>query len=230
MKVIVLLSGGLDSTTIMRIAQDKGYEIYALTFDYGQKHAVEIEAAKTICKKYGIMNHTIAKIDIKAIGGSALTDETLQIRKDGLILKHDPSEENIPLSYVPARNTIFLSYALGYAEVIGASKIFIGVNAVDYSGYPDCRPEYIEKFNELAKIATAKGVKSELCINIEAPLLHMSKAAIIAEGQRLGIEYGDTISCYDPDKTGAACGHCDACILRLNGFKANYMKDSSRYQ
>lgn len=228
MKAIVLLSGGLDSTTIMRIAQDKGYEIYPLTFDYGQKHSVEIEAAKTICRKYGILNHTIAKFD--PIGGSALTDNKLHLKKDGIVPQYDSAKENIPLSYVPARNTIFLSYALGYAEVVGASKIFIGINAVDYSGYPDCRPEYLQKFNELAKIATAKGVKDELIIEVEAPLLHMTKAKIIAEGIRLGVEYGDTISCYDPNKYGAACGQCDACILRLNGFRANDMRDSAQYQ
>lgn len=230
MKAVVLLSGGLDSTTMIRIAQEKGYEIYALTFNYGQKHSFEIEAAKTICKKYGIIHHSIANIDIKAIGGSALTDDTLQVKKDGNVPKYDPSQENIPLSYVPARNTIFLSYALGFAEVIGASKIFIGINAIDYSGYPDCRPEYLERFNDLARIATAAGVKGELTIEVEAPLLHMTKAEIIAEGTRLGVDYRDTVSCYDPDKNGSACGKCDACLLRLNGFKANGMRDSAQYQ
>lgn len=230
MKTIVLLSGGLDSTTILRIGQDKGYEVYPLTFNYGQKHLIEIEAAKTICKKYGIMNHCVANIDIKAIGGSALTDDALHIKKDGKVLKYDPAKENIPLSYVPARNTIFLSYALGYAEVIGASKIFIGINAIDYSGYPDCRPEYLQKFNELAKLATATAVKGEMTIQVEAPLLHMTKAEIIAEGLRLGVDYSDTLSCYDPDKNGSACGKCDACLLRLNGFKANGIKDSAQYQ
>ena len=230
MKAIVLLSGGLDSTTMVRIAQDKGYEVYALTFNYGQKHSIEIEAAKTICKKHGIQNHCIANIDIKAIGGSALTDDKLEVNKNGQVLQYDPTKENIPLSYVPARNTIFLSYALGYAEVIGASKILIGVNVIDYSGYPDCRPEYLKKFNELAKIATAAAVKGELAIEVEAPLLHMTKAEIIAEGTRLGVDYTDTLSCYDPDKNGSACGKCDACLLRLNGFKANGMKDSAQYQ
>ncbi len=230
MKSIVLLSGGLDSTTMVRIAQDKGYEVYALTFNYGQKHSIEIESAKTICKKYGIKNHCIANIDIKAIGGSALTDDKLQVNKGRQVLQYDPTKENIPLSYVPARNTIFLSYALGYAEVIGASKILIGVNAIDYSGYPDCRPEYLQKFNELAKIATAAAVKGELAIEIEAPLLNMNKAEIIAEGTRLGVDYSATLSCYDPDRNGSACGKCDACLLRLNGFKANGMKDSAQYQ
>jgi 7-cyano-7-deazaguanine synthase len=230
MKVIILLSGGLDSTTMVRIAQEKGYEIYALTFDYGQKHSVEIEAAKKVCRKYGILKHTIAMIDIKAIRGSALTDNALQVKKNGEVHQYDPAKENIPLTYVPARNTIFLSYALGYAEVVGASKILIGINAIDYSGYPDCRPEYLKKFNEMARIATAVGVKNAGTIEVEAPLLNMTKAEIIAEGIRLGVEYRDTVSCYDPDKNGAACGQCDACILRLNGFKVNDMRDSAQYQ
>jgi 7-cyano-7-deazaguanine synthase len=229
MKAIVLLSGGLDSTTLLRIVQERGYKIYALTFNYGQKHSIEIDAAKTICKKYGINNHCIANIDIGAIGGSALTDDKLKVKKDGIVKSFDKDKENIPLSYVPARNTIFLSYALGYGEVVSASKIFIGINAIDYSGYPDCRPQYLEKFNEMARVATAASVKGELTIEVEAPLLNMSKAEIIAEGIRLGLDYKDTISCYDP-KDGAACGKCDACTLRLDGFKANNIADSALYQ
>jgi 7-cyano-7-deazaguanine synthase len=223
MRAIVLLSGGLDSTTILRIAQEKGYEIYALTFNYGQKHLTEIEAAKAICEKYGVKNHCIANIDMKAIGGSALTDDALSIKKDCSV------SQEIPLTYVPARNTIFLSYALGYAEVVKASKIFIGINAIDYSGYPDCRPEYLEKFNALAKIATAVGVKDELCIEVEAPLIKMSKADIIKEGLKLGIDYRYTISCYDVSEEGIACGKCDACTLRLQGFKNNKIQDPIKY-
>lgn len=223
MRAVVLLSGGLDSTTTLRIAQEKCYEIYALTFNYGQKHLIEIAAAKAICEKYSVANHHVANIDLSGMGGSALTDETLAVKKDSF------SSKEIPLTYVPARNTIFLSYALGYAEVLKASKIFIGINSLDYSGYPDCRPEYLKKFNELAKVATAVGVKGELSIEVEAPLLHMSKAEIITEGLRLGINYKDTISCYDPSETGIACGKCDACILRLEGFRNNNLQDPAKY-
>ena len=227
MKAIVLLSGGLDSTTMLRIVQEMKYEVHAITFSYGQRHSVEIDAAKKVAQKYGIQNHRIVNIDL--FGGSALTDNSLELNKSGKINAYDPEKENIPLSYVPARNTIFLSYALGFAEVIGAQKIFIGINAIDYSGYPDCRPEYLKKFNELAKLATAVGVKNELEIQVEAPLMNLSKAQIIATGMKLGVDYGDTISCYDPDKNGVACGKCDACTLRLEGFAANDMNDSARY-
>jgi 7-cyano-7-deazaguanine synthase len=227
MKAIVLLSGGLDSTTMLRIVQEMKYEVHAITFSYGQRHSVEIDAAKKVAQKYGIQNHRIVNIDL--FGGSALTDNSLELNKSCKINAYDPEKENIPLSYVPARNTIFLSYALGFAEVIGAQKIFIGINAIDYSGYPDCRPEYLKKFNELAKLATAVGVKNELEIQVEAPLMNLSKAQIIATGMKLGVDYGDTISCYDPDKNGVACGKCDACTLRLEGFAANDMNDSARY-
>lgn len=227
MKAIVLLSGGLDSTTMLRMVQEIGYEIHAITFSYGQRHSVEIDAAAKIAQKYGVQNHRIVNIDL--FGGSALTDDSIELNKSGKIGVYDPEKENIPLSYVPARNTIFLSYALGFAEVIGAQKIFIGINAIDYSGYPDCRPEYLKKFNELAKLATAAGVKHELEIQVEAPLLHLSKSEIISNGIRLGVDYGDTISCYDPDENGVACGKCDACTLRLEGFAVNKMIDNARY-
>jgi 7-cyano-7-deazaguanine synthase len=227
MKAIVLLSGGLDSTTMLRIVQEMNYEVHAITFSYGQRHSVEIDAAKRVAQKHGVQNHRIVNIDL--FGGSALTDNSIELNKSGKINAYNPDKENIPLSYVPARNTIFLSYALGLAEVIGAQKIFIGINAIDYSGYPDCRLEYLKKFNELAKLATAVGVKNELEIQVEAPLMNLSKAQIIANGIRLGVDYGDTISCYDPDEDGVACGKCDACTLRLEGFAANNMNDSARY-
>jgi 7-cyano-7-deazaguanine synthase len=227
MKAIVLLSGGLDSTTMLRIVQEMKYEVHAITFSYGQRHSVEIDAAKKVAQKYGIQNHRIVNIDL--FGGSALTDNSFELNKSGKINAYDHEKENIPLSYVPARNTIFLSYALGFAEVIGAQKIFIGINAIDYSGYPDCRPEYLKKFNELAKLATAVGVKNEFEIEVAAPLMNLSKAQIIATGIKLGVDYGDTISCYDPDENGVACGKCDACTLRLEGFAANKMIDNARY-
>jgi 7-cyano-7-deazaguanine synthase len=227
MKAIVLLSGGLDSTTMLRIVQEMKYEVHAITFSYGQRHSVEIDAAKKVAQKYGIQNHRIVNIDL--FGGSALTDNSFELNKSGKINAYDHEKENIPLSYVPARNTIFLSYALGFAEVIGAQKIFIGINAIDYSGYPDCRPEYLKKFNELAKLATAVGVKNEFEIEVAAPLMNLSKAQIIATGIKLGVDYGDTISCYDPDENGVACGKCDACTLRLEGFAVNKMIDNARY-
>lgn len=230
MRGIVLLSGGLDSTTMLRIVQEQKYEVYALTFNYGQKHSIEIEKAKNIAKRYNVSDHKIIDIDIKSIGGSALTDDTLQLQKNSKSLPINHLNNNIPLSYVPARNTIFLSYALGYAEVIKASRIFIGINAIDYSGYPDCRPEYLKQFNILAKLATAASVKNELQIEVEAPLLYMSKAEIINQGLKLRVDYNDTMSCYEPSANGHACGKCDACILRLNGFAENNMYDPAKYQ
>lgn len=229
MKGVVLLSGGLDSTTMLKIVQEQNYEVYALTFDYGQRHAIEIEAAKRVAQMCNVSHHKIIRLNMNEIGGSSLTDSQLEVTKNGKVGTYDVNKENIPLSYVPARNTIFLSYALGYAEVIKASRIFIGINAIDYSGYPDCRPEYLEQFNKLAKLATATGVKNELIIQIEAPLLHMSKAQIISEGMRLGVDYSQTISCYDPSPEGSACGKCDACTLRLEGFSQNNLKDTTQY-
>lgn len=224
-----MLSGGLDSTTMLRIVQESGYEVQAITFSYGQRHAVEIEAAKKVARKYGVKEHKVVQIDLRVFGGSALTDDSIELSKTGKLGAYDPLKENIPLSYVPARNTIFLSYALGFAEVIRAEKIFIGVNAIDYSGYPDCRPDYIKKFNELAKLATAASVKHEFVIQVETPLLHLSKAEIIAKGIEVGVDYSDTISCYDPDDRGIACGKCDACTLRLEGFASNNVSDGARY-
>ncbi len=230
MKAVVLFSGGLDSTTMLRMVQELGYEVHAMTFSYGQRHSSEITAAKNIAKKYGIKDHRIINIDLKVFGGSALTDDTIKLNKNGLSDVYDPHKENIPLSYVPARNTIFLSYALGFAEVIKAQKIFIGANAIDYSGYPDCRPQYFEAFNKMAIIATAVGVKNELVIQVETPLLFLKKSEIIATGLSLGIDYSDTVSCYDADADGVACGVCDACFLRLEGFAANNTKDNAKYK
>ncbi len=230
MKAVVLLSGGLDSTTMLRMVQELRYEIYAMTFSYGQRNSSEIIAAKNIVKKYGIKDHRIVNIDLKAFGGSALTDDTIILNKNGVIDAYDPIKENIPLSYVPARNTIFLSYALGFAEVIKAQKIFIGANAIDYSGYPDCRPQYFEAFNKMAMIATASAVTNELVIQVETPLLFLKKSEIIANGLRLGVDYGDTVSCYDADDDGVACGVCDACFLRLAGFAANNIQDHAKYR
>jgi 7-cyano-7-deazaguanine synthase len=230
MKAIVLLSGGLDSTTMLRMVQELGYEIYAITFSYGQRHSSEIIAAKNIVKKYGIKDHRIIDIDLRVFGGSALTDETINLNTNGVVDAYDPAKENIPLSYVPARNTIFLSYALGFAEVIKAQKIFIGANAIDYSGYPDCRPQYFESFNRMAMIATASAVTNELVIQVETPLLFLKKSEIIANGLRLGVDYSDTISCYDAGDDGVACGVCDACFLRLAGFAENNIEDNAKYK
>lgn len=226
-KAIILLSGGLDSTTTLAIAKDLGFETYALSFSYGQRHEVELESAKNIAHKFGAKEHKIAKIDLRIFGNSALTSE-IKVPKD-----RDISDvSNIPSTYVPARNTIFLSYALAYAEVIGAFDIFIGVNAVDYSGYPDCRPEFIETFEKLAKLATAAGVENKQELKIQTPLILLSKKEIIEKGIGLGVDYSQTHSCYDPiEKDGnvIACGHCDSCKLRLDGFDAAGIADPLNY-
>jgi len=225
-KAVVLLSGGLDSTTTLAIAINQGYEPYALTFRYGQRHELEIEAAKRIANTCGVSEHVIAEIDLRVFGGSALTSEMD-------VPKGRPFEEmadGIPITYVPARNTIFLSFALAWAEVLGSSDIFIGVNALDYSGYPDCRPEYIEAYQKMASLGTKAGIEGGQELKIHTPLIHLSKAEIISRGLELGVDYSVTLTCYDPSIEGLACGDCDACLLRLKGFNENGRADPARYQ
>jgi 7-cyano-7-deazaguanine synthase len=213
-KAVVLSSGGLDSTTVTAVARAEGYEIYSLSFRYGQRHALELEAARRVAKAFGVRRHLVIDIDLTPIGGSALTDniEVPKGRSEGEM------QREIPVTYVPARNTIFLSCALAWAEVLGASDIFIGVNAVDYSGYPDCRPEYIEAFERMANLATKAGVEGKTRMKIRAPLIRMTKGEIIKKGIELGVDYGMTYSCYDPLQEGQACGQCDSCLLRKKGF------------
>jgi len=225
-KAIVLLSGGLDSTTVLAIAKNLGYETYALSFSYGQRHEIELKSAEIIAKKFGVKEHKTAKIDLRIFGNSSLTSE-IEVPKD-----QDLSQKNIPSTYVPARNTIFLSYALAYAEVTGAFDIFIGVNAVDYSGYPDCRPDFINAFENLANLATAVGSENKGNFKIHTPLISMSKKEIIENGIALGVDYSLTHSCYDPilkDDEVIACGHCDSCRLRLDGFEAAGEQDPIIY-
>lgn len=221
MKAVVLLSGGLDSTTCLAIAKAKGFDCYALSFDYGQKHNSELIAAQKIAKYFGVVQHEIIKLSLGRFGGSALTDSSIAIP--------DYSGKNsIPLTYVPARNTIFLSIALGWAEVINAETIFIGASSVDYSGYPDCRPEYLQAFQQLANLAIKTAVEGKQ-IKIEAPLINLSKAETIELGRSLGVDYAMTISCYRSTDEGFACGHCDSCILRKKGFAAAMLKDPTQY-
>ena len=220
-KAVVLVSGGLDSATTLAIAQEQGYACYALSFDYGQRHRSELDAARKVTKAAGVVEHKIIILNLDDIGGSALTDTTIAVPQQ--------PTEGIPVTYVPARNTVFLALALGWAEVLGAEAIFIGVNAVDYSGYPDCRPEFIEAFAKLARLATKAGVEGKP-IQIETPLIHLSKAEIIQQGLRLGVDYANTISCYDPDAEGRACGRCDSCRLRAAGFEAAGVPDPTHYQ
>ena len=220
-KALILLSGGLDSITALAIAKEQGYDCYALSLDYGQRHSAELQAATKLAKAAGVKEHKIIPLAMDAIGGSALTDASIDVP--------DHPGDGIPVTYVPARNTVFLALALGWAEVLGARDIFIGVNAVDYSGYPDCRPEFIEAFERLANLATRAGVEGEP-VTIHAPLIDMSKADIIREGTRLGVDYAATVSCYAADDNGAACGVCDACRLRAAGFKEAGIEDPTRYQ
>ena len=218
---VVLLSGGLDSATCLAICKDHGFVPYAISFRYGQRHAIELKQAAIIANQAGVVKHVTINIDLGAIGGSALTDTNL------LVPKHELASEigtEIPLTYVPARNTVFLSYALGWAEVLGALDIFIGVNALDYSGYPDCRPEYIAAFEKMANLATKAGVEGRT-LKIHTPLIDMTKAEIIRLGLSLGVDYAQTFSCYDPDEMGTPCGHCDSCLLRQRGFEQNNMSD-----
>ncbi len=222
---VVLLSGGLDSTTVLAIAKSHDYDLYALSFSYGQRHAVELESAGRVAAAQGVRRHVIAGIDLRVFGGSSLTS-------DIAVPKHDAAEElsdEIPSTYVPARNTIFLSFALAYAETVGAQDIFIGVNALDYSGYPDCRPEYIAAFQNMANLATKAGVEGQQ-LTIHTPLITLTKAEIIATGLALGVDYGLTSSCYDPDGSGNPCGHCDSCLLRLKGFAEAGHTDPLTYQ
>ncbi len=224
-KAIILLSGGLDSATTLAIAQSQGFDCYALSFRYGQRHTVELNAACRIATTVKVKEHRIIDIDLAAFGGSALTDKELDVPKD----RPDLSS-GIPITYVPARNTIFLSYALAYAEVIGAFDIFIGVNALDYSGYPDCRPEYIAAFEAMANLATAAAVTGKGRCQIHTPIISMTKAQIITIGVKLGVDYSLTHSCYDPDEIGRPCGRCDSCQLRLKGFAEAGLRDPLAYQ
>ncbi len=222
-KAVVLLSGGLDSATVLAMAKGKNFDCYTIGFDYGQKHNSELLAAQRIAKLLGDYSHKIVRLDLGTIGGSALTSDAIDVPIEGIL------EGGIPVTYVPARNTIFLSIALGYGEVVGATHLFIGVNAVDYSGYPDCRPEFIEQFERLANIATAAVDGGKKWI-VEAPLINMSKSDIIKTGTALGLDYGLTISCYQADSVGGACGACDACRLRRKGFLDAGLDDPTKYQ
>jgi 7-cyano-7-deazaguanine synthase len=225
-KAVVLLSGGLDSATVLAIARSQGYELYALSFSYGQRHIQELEAAKRVAASIGVANHRIAQIDLRIFGGSALTGD-IAVPKGRAM---EEMSHGIPVTYVPARNTIFLSFALAWAEVLGSSDIFIGVNALDYSGYPDCRPEFIQSFEKMANLATKAGVEGRQALRIHTPLIALSKAQIIAKGIELGVDYGLTSSCYDPSPAGEPCGQCDSCLLRQKGFRENGIADPLRYR
>jgi 7-cyano-7-deazaguanine synthase len=222
---VLLLSGGLDSTTLLAVAQRDGFDVHAMTFRYGQRHASEIDAARRVAARFGVRDHVVADIDLRTFGGSALTSDAIDVPRD-----RDVGEAGVPVTYVPARNTIFLAFALAWAEVLGAADIFIGVNALDYSGYPDCRPAFIDAFERMANLATRAGAEGTLQTRIRAPLIDLTKAEIIRLGVSLGVDYSVTQSCYDPDPSGTACGHCDACQLRLKGFAEAGMQDPARYR
>lgn len=225
-KAVVLLSGGLDSATVAAIARADGYDVHALSFRYGQRHAAELQAAEQVAAAVGVVDHKVVPIDLRAFGGSALTaDIDVPKGRDA-----DAMATGIPITYVPARNTIFLSFALAWAEVLECSDVFIGVNALDYSGYPDCRPEYIEAFQTMARLATKAGVEGTTELTIHAPLIALTKAQIVQRGIDLGVDYSLTVSCYDADDTGAACGACDSCALRRKGFAEAGVADPTRYQ
>ncbi|MGM3388446.1 7-cyano-7-deazaguanine synthase QueC [Stutzerimonas stutzeri] len=219
-KAVVLLSGGLDSATVVAMARAEGYVCYTMSFDYGQRHRAELQAAERVARQLGVVEHKVIGMNLNGIGGSALTDTTIAVPETAV--------EGIPVTYVPARNTLFLSLALGWAEVLGARDIFIGVNAVDYSGYPDCRPEFIAAFERLANLATKAGVEGQ-GFRIRAPLQSLSKAEIVLAGTRLGVDYGTTVSCYQADDDGRACGKCDSCRLRAAGFADAGLADPTRY-
>lgn len=222
-KAVVLLSGGLDSATCLAICKDAGFTPYAISFQYGQRHAIELERAKQIARDAQVAKHAVIQLDLGSFGGSALTDRNLEVPK------HDSADQlgsDIPLTYVPARNTVFLSYALAWAEVLGALDIYIGVNALDYSGYPDCRPEFVRAFESMANLATKSAVQGNRLI-IHAPLITWTKSEIIRKGLNLGVDYSKTLSCYDPDPSGKPCRHCDSCLLRARGFEQNGLTDPS---
>jgi len=223
-KAVILLSGGLDSATCLAIAQSEGYELNAISFRYGQRHGYELERAKALAEKFGVQDHQVIDIDLGQFGGSALTDSSLDVPKNENV---DDIGDSIPITYVPARNTVFLSLALAFGETISARDLFIGVNALDYSGYPDCRREYIDSFEKMANLATKFSVESTKPIRIHTPLIDLTKAEIIQRGLGLGVDYGMTLSCYDPREGGVPCGHCDACLLRLKGFRENRLSDPS---
>jgi 7-cyano-7-deazaguanine synthase len=224
-KAIILSSGGLDSTTVLAIAKDQGYDIHSLSFDYGQRHRFELEAAHRVADFFGVTQHLVIPIAMRAIGGSALTDDIEVPKAERL----EPEKNRIPVTYVPARNTIFLSFALAWAEVTKAAHIFIGVNAVDYSGYPDCRPEFIHAFQAMANLATKASVENTIPLQIHTPLIEMTKAQIIRTGIGLGVDYALTHSCYDPSSTGGACGQCESCVLRRKGFQQAKVEDPTIY-
>lgn len=226
-RAVVLLSGGIDSSTTLAIAKKEGYELYALTFRYHQRHDIEIEAAKAVAKSFEVKKHVILELPIDQIGGSALVDKSIPVPKNR---STEEISSGIPVTYVPARNTIFLSFALALAEVVGTGDIFIGVNALDYSGYPDCRPEYIEAFERMANLGTRGGVEGKLRFRIHTPIIGLTKAQIILRGLELGVDYRLTKSCYDPDETGKACGLCDSCLLRKRGFKEAGVPDPTEYR
>ena len=225
MKAILLLSGGLDSTTLLAFAKREGYDVFAMSFRYGQRHAQELDAARRVARAFGVADHVVVDIDLRVFGGSALTAD-IDVPKD-----RSPAAMGggIPITYVPARNTIFLSFALAWADVLGAHDIFIGVNALDYSGYPDCRPEYIAAYERMANLATRTGVEAGGPIRIRTPLIDLTKRQIVELGTSLGVDYAMTVSCYDPAADGAACGHCDACQLRRKGFDEAGIADPTRY-
>jgi 7-cyano-7-deazaguanine synthase len=220
-KAVVLLSGGLDSTTVLAIARDQGFTPYALSFRYGQRHAIELESARRVATTLGAAQHVVVDVDLRTFGGSALTAD-IDVPKGRA---PEAMGEGIPITYVPARNTVFLSFALAWAEVVGAADIFVGVNALDYSGYPDCRPEYIDAFERMANLATKAGVEGTSKLKIHAPLMHMTKAQIIRRGTALGVDYAMTSSCYDPAANGTPCGACDSCQLRAKGFEEAGLPD-----
>jgi len=225
-RAVILSSGGIDSTTTMAIAKSEGYELYSLSFRYGQRHHAELLSAERVADFFNVKKHLIVNVDLGNIGGSALTD-SIDVPKHESV--KELSTDEIPITYVPARNTIFLSYALAWAEVIRAETIFIGVTAVDYSGYPDCRPEYIAAFEKMANLATKTGVTGQIRMKIQTPLIHLSKSEIIIKGVQLGVDYSMTLSCYDPDESGRSCRRCDSCLHRIKGFKEAKIKDPTLY-
>ncbi len=222
MRSIVLLSGGLDSATCLLLAREEGSDVFALSFDYGQRHRVELERARTLAERYGAREHRIVRIDLPSAQASALTNAALAVPRDSV------GAEPIPVTYVPARNTLFLSHAVAWGEAIGAGDIFLGANALDYSGYPDCRPEFLEAFERAANLGTKAGVEGALAFRVRAPLLAMTKAQIVRLGARLGLDFSLTTSCYDPSAEGSPCGHCDACLLREKGFRESGVLDPLR--